>query len=98
MREGGACGAVQVRLTTSGVTATEGIDFVRLDTIVRWEAGDTGAKTVAITLLEDNQIELFPQWVKLSLSEPQRASIDGPLALLSIRDNDLRLRRREPGR
>jgi len=88
-RDGTACGAVSVMLSSDGGSATPLSDYLPLATTVSWGAGDDADKTVLMNIVDDSEHE-GRETVKLGLSEPSRAQVQGGKAVLVIGDNDRR--------
>lgn len=88
-RTGTACGAIAVDLSTQDRSATAGEDYLALATTVSWAKSDATAKTVFVSLIDDDLSE-STEALTLVLSNPSRATIVDERALLTIRDNDRR--------
>lgn len=56
-RTGGSNGAVTVRYTTVGGTATAGADFVETSGVLTWAAGDTAPKKIRVAVVDDVLVE-----------------------------------------
>lgn len=80
---------------TDGGTATEddGMataeeDFTPVSTVVSWPAGEGGTRTVQIPLLDDDLAE-GDETIRVTLSDPERATLDSPSAVdLVILDDE----------
>ncbi len=59
VRSGGSDGEVSVRLKSGGDadTATVNTDYSPIDTVVRWKAGESGEKSVAMKVAQDDIVE-----------------------------------------
>jgi hypothetical protein len=90
-RTEGSSGPVSAQVQVTGGSATPGADFVPLTTAetVTWAAGDTAAKTVRLTVLDDADTEPV-ETVSLALSNPTGgAGLGEPAAVnVLILDND----------
>ena len=53
-RSGATAGAVSAVVTSSGGTATAGIDYTAVSSIVSWADGESGNKTVTVTVKKDS--------------------------------------------
>ncbi len=66
-RQGGSSGAVSVLVDIAGSPiAQAGADFIFIPTVVTWQAGEQGTKTVQFSVIDDNLIE-GPEFVELQL-------------------------------
>ncbi|HVS13464.1 MAG TPA: Calx-beta domain-containing protein [Thermoanaerobaculia bacterium] len=86
-RDGGAAGAVSVRLTASGGSATEGVDFTPVSEVVAWSDGATGERSVQVPILDDS-IPEPAETVALTLSEPTGGATLGARTTSQIRIED----------
>jgi hypothetical protein len=68
-RTGGATGAVGVDFATADGQAQAGFDFLQLNGRLTWADGDTGDKTITVTVFEDSEAEPIENFF-LNLSEP----------------------------
>jgi len=84
----GSSGAVSVKLTSSDGTASAGVDYTAVNTIVRFGDGDTAPRVVPLGILSD-AVEEPDKTVSLTLSEPDCATLGTQSsAVLTIRDDD----------
>lgn len=87
IRDGGADDEVSVKLTATGLTATEGVDFVGGEYTVVFAPGQRLA-TVDIPILDDALVEPTEE-LKLTLSDPTGgATIEGGVTTVQIVDGD----------
>ena len=87
-RSGGAAAAAAVTVVTGTGTATAGEDFTGLSQRLTWAAGESGAKTFELEILDDN-LEEGDENVPLRLTAPSGASLGEPRRLVvTIRDDD----------
>jgi hypothetical protein len=85
-RLGDASASVAVRVFTPGGTATNGIDYVAIDTQVVFPAGDATPRTVTVPILADTLIE-GPETVTVTMTSPSGASLGVPvIAVITITD------------
>jgi len=90
-RVGGSDGFVSVEyLGTSESTALEGSDYRESSGRLNWADGETGEKTLNLTLIDDPEVE-NTEIIKLTLANPTGgATLGTPAqATLSITDNDV---------
>ncbi|MCA1963970.1 MAG: hypothetical protein LDL31_08505, partial [Prosthecobacter sp.] len=64
----GVTGAVSVDYATGGGTAVAGTDYTATSGTLNWAAGEGGAKTVTIPVLNNSQVDAAPRTLNLSLS------------------------------
>jgi uncharacterized delta-60 repeat protein len=69
-RTGGSQGAVSVKYSTSGTTATAGTDFEATSGTLNWADGDTASKSIAVTILDDGVAEGADENFEILLSDP----------------------------
>ncbi|HEX3530346.1 MAG TPA: Calx-beta domain-containing protein [Thermoanaerobaculia bacterium] len=107
-RLGGSRGAVSVRYfpgpppdsdADSG-SATEGVDYLLVAGVLRWEDGDDAPKTISVPILDDDQIEGWEDFI-YSLADPTGGAVLGNGYLYSwiwtvIEDDEISLA--SPGR
>ncbi|MEK6657367.1 MAG: Calx-beta domain-containing protein [Nitrospirota bacterium] len=87
-RTGSTVGAVSVSYATSNGTATEGSDYTSASGTLDWPSGDTSAKTITITIINDTVVE-GNETVNIALSNANSAQISGTNpVVLTITDND----------
>src|SRR6185369_16605289 len=88
-RTGGSSGAVGVTIATSNGTATAGSDYTAVNQTVSFANGDTGNKTVNISILDDAIFE-GNETVNITLSSPTGGATLGTpsTAVLTITDNE----------
>jgi Calx-beta domain len=87
-RTGGGTGAVTVHYETAAGTATAGSDFTATSGDLQWAAGDTSAKTIAVTLINDTTAESTESFT-VKLSAPTGgATLASDTATISITDDD----------
>ena len=82
-RSGGSDGAVSVSYATSNGTATAGADYTAKSGTLSWAAGDSAAKTFAVTILNDT-IPEATETVNLKLSTPTNGAALGAQANATI--------------
>jgi uncharacterized delta-60 repeat protein len=87
-RTGGGTGPVTVHYETVAGTATAGADFTAASGDLQWAAGDTGAKSIAVTLINDTAVESTENFT-VKLSAPTGgATLGSDTATISITDDD----------
>lgn len=86
-RTGGSGSAATAVFSTGGGSATAGVDYTPVTTIVRFEAGEEGRRAVSVPILADTLAEQN-ETVTLSLSSPACASLGESSAELTIFDDD----------
>lgn len=87
-RVGGSSGAVGVRYSTTGQTATAGSDFTSVTGTLSWADGDTADKSFNVPIVNDTLVEPT-ETVRLTLSSPTGGATLGTASvILSILDND----------
>jgi hypothetical protein len=86
VRLGGSNGPASVRVTTTDGTATAGLDYESVSTLVAFRDGET-AQQVQIPLIDDALVE-GQQTVHLTLSGPTTSLGTLTTALLTIEDDD----------
>src|SRR5690606_18164714 len=86
-RTGGSADAASAVFSTGGGTATAGTDYAPVTTVVRFEAGEEGARAVSVPIVADTLAEQN-ETVTLSLSSPSCASLGLASAELTIFDDD----------
>jgi hypothetical protein len=67
-RSGGSSGAVSVTVSTGGGTAVAGTDYTATSQTVSWADGETGSKTITVSLLDDMLTGESNETVGLTLS------------------------------
>ncbi|MEN9573244.1 MAG: hypothetical protein RL514_1099 [Verrucomicrobiota bacterium] len=88
VRNGGGSGAVSVTYTTTGGSATAGLDFISVSNQLFWATGDVAPKTFDVPILPDSAVE-GNETVVLNLSAPGgAASLGRATAVLTIVDDD----------
>ena len=75
-RSAGSSGAVSATLMTADGTATAGSDYQATSTVLSWNDGESGEKSVEIPLLDDDLSEA-DETVELTLSDPTGSAILG---------------------
>ena len=86
-RFGDATAAASVRVTSTADSAASPADFSAVDTVLSWEAGDSSDKVIAVSLIDDGDLE-GDESFSLQLSEPSGVTlIPLPLNVL-IKDDD----------
>jgi hypothetical protein len=87
-RTGGTTGAASVNYAVTGGTATAGQDFTASSGTLSWAAGEGGAKSFTVAILDDS-IDEPNETVNLTLSGANGATLGTPAtATLTIVDND----------
>lgn len=56
-RTGGSAGAVSVRLRSEGGTASPGLDYASIDSVLTWQNGDTSDRLVPLQVLDDTEFD-----------------------------------------
>ncbi len=88
VRSGGDDGAVSVDVATAGGSATSGADFTAVATTLAWADGESGAKTVVVTIADDAEGE-DEETFTVGLSNPTGgATLGTAAATVTIFDND----------
>lgn len=85
-RSGGS-GPASAVFATVGGTASPGVDYTDVTTVVRFADGETGRRVVSVPIHPDTVLE-NNETVTLALSTPSCASIDRASAELTIYDDD----------
>ena len=81
-------GAVSVSFATANGTASAGTDYTAASGTLNWASGETGAKTIAITILDD-AIEEVDESFTVTLSNPTGgATLGAATTTVTIEDND----------
>jgi uncharacterized delta-60 repeat protein len=90
-RSGGSKGAASVLFKSDDGTATSGVDYTPVTTVVRFEDGEQGARLITIPLI-DNDTADGERTASLSLTQPMGCAALGPqsTATLVIHDDDTR--------
>lgn len=78
---------VTVTYATNSGTATAGADFTPTNGTLTWKAGESGDKTIDVTILEDI-IDEPDEKFTLTLSNPSNATLSVNEATATITDND----------
>ncbi|MFA5854877.1 MAG: S-layer homology domain-containing protein [Candidatus Gracilibacteria bacterium] len=78
---------VTVDFATSDSTAIAGSDYTVLSGTVTWAAGETGAKTLSVAILEDTTDE-SDETFSVNLSNPIASTVSDDIGILTITDND----------
>ncbi len=78
---------VSVDVTTADGTARQGDDYTTFEGIVSWQPGETGRKTVEISILDDDVYELDETFT-VRLANPVIGLINNGTATVSIVDDD----------
>ncbi len=88
-RTGGSSGAVSVTIASAGVTATAGSDYTTVNQSVMFNDGESGSKTIEVTILEDDAAESSETFT-VTLSAPQGGAALGATSTttVTITDND----------
>lgn len=87
-RSGGSKGVVSVDYSTNAGTATGDVDFSATSGTLTWADGETGEKTINISVINDQLIE-DDEAFSLNLSNPQGTIINGSAIVnISIQDDD----------
>ena len=87
-RSGGTAGVATVDVDVSGGSATRGTDYTFSMQSLRWAEGESGAKTVSVSINDDSQAEAN-ETVRIGLSNVAGASLGVPAEMtLTITDND----------
>lgn len=85
-RAGGSSGAVQVEVSTSDITAINGLDYIGLTNfVVRWNSAETADKQVTIPILDRNVVD-GARTFKVTLSNTRLSGVLEPNALGNIKD------------
>jgi plastocyanin len=88
-RTGGTTGPVSVRVMTHDGTATGGLDFVHVDQVVSFGAGDAANKTVTVPILDDGDVEANEQLHAMLTAPTGGAALAEPtMAAVEIADDD----------
>ena len=75
-------------VTAASSTATSGSDYTATNGTLSWSAGETGAKTFLITLIDDSIDEDAEEYFNVVLSSPNNGSISDGTGIIGILDND----------
>lgn len=89
-RVGGRLGAVSVSFATADGGAVADEDYVAASGVLSWAAGETGVKTFAVELLQDD-LEEGNETASLTLADPTGGATleaEGSSALLDVLDDD----------
>jgi hypothetical protein len=78
---------VEVTLATSDGTASDGADYRATNTVLRWQAGQTGPRTVTVTLLDDLRHE-NAETIRVALGTPVNGTVVTPETTITIMDDD----------
>ena len=89
-RIGGSDGATSFRVQTASGSATSGSDFTAVNQVLNWAAGDSGSRTVNITIIDDGAGEDFSENFSVTLSKESGSSTSGTptTATVTIYDNE----------
>ena len=88
-RSGGSAGAITVQyLTTSGGTATSGLDYGDVSGTLGWSDGESGSKTFLVPVFNDQRIEVTETILLRLANATPGVSFGVSNATLSIVDND----------
>lgn len=89
VRSGGSAGRVAVRYSLAGDTATPHDDFVSQDGVITFEDGETGAKSAAVELRDDPEVEPDETFTGTLANATGGAELIGPAtASITIVDDD----------
>jgi uncharacterized delta-60 repeat protein len=69
VRTGGSTGAVSVVFSTTGETATPGMDYTETTGTLNWDDGETLAKFISVPILDDAVAEGYENF-QINLSDP----------------------------
>lgn len=84
----GGCGAASVTLATRDYSATAAAgDYEPATRTLRWADGETGPKTVALTLLDD-ALDESRERLRVVLLDPVNVAVAGSETLVAIQDDD----------
>jgi hypothetical protein len=89
-RSDGSAGVASVDYMTSAGTAVAGVDYSTASGVVNWADGDSGAKTVTITIIDDAETEAGETFT-LDISNPlgeYNVSVGNSTATVTILPND----------
>jgi hypothetical protein len=87
-KAGGSATSVTLQLQTNGTTATNGVDFIFVDTTLTWAANTFGTKQIPLPVINDNVYELN-ETVKVKLiNQTSGVVLVDTNFLLTILDND----------
>jgi uncharacterized repeat protein (TIGR01451 family) len=88
-RTEGSDGALLINYTTSNGTATAGSDYTMASDTLIWADGETAAKTITITLIDDNQVETDETFMVSLSNVIGGARLGTPSSVLvTLTDND----------
>jgi len=89
-RVGGSDGATSFRVQTASGSATSGSDFTAVNQVLNWGAGDSGSRTVNITIVNDSAVEDFSENFTVTLSKESGSATPGSptTATVTIFDNE----------
>jgi hypothetical protein len=88
-RSGGSAGAVSAQYATADGTATSGSDYTAASGVLNWADGESGNKTVTISVTNDTVIEPAETFT-VTLSNPAGATLGTPAAVtVTINDDDV---------
>lgn len=88
-RSGSAAGQATVDFATGNGQAIAGSDFVNTSGVLTWADGESGAKTINISIMNDSGQENQESF-SVNLSNPQGAAIGNPgTTTVSINDDDV---------
>jgi hypothetical protein len=88
-RSGGSAGAASVQYATAGGTATSGTDFTAASGSLNWADGESGARSVTVTVANDTTVEAAETFT-VTLADATGASLSAPsTATVTINDEDI---------
>jgi hypothetical protein len=89
-RQATNCCATSFRVQTASGSATSGSDFTAVNQVLNWAAGDSGSRTVNITIIDDGAGEDFSENFSVTLSKESGSSTSGTptTATVTIYDNE----------
>ncbi|MGC8744337.1 MAG: Calx-beta domain-containing protein [Verrucomicrobiia bacterium] len=89
MRTGGSIGSASVTLSTTGGTATPGLDYIATNVVLTFADGEK-SKSVPIAIIDDTIVEI-PETIGLMLSNPTDGAVIGAQssATVVILDNEI---------
>ncbi len=83
VRDGPTSGEVTVDFATGGGTASAGSDYVATSGTLVWDAGDTSAKVIPVTVVDDAFAE-SDETFSVALSEPSGSAVVGSPAVFTV--------------
>jgi hypothetical protein len=88
-RTGGSAGAASVQYATAGGTATAGADFTATSGSLNWADGESGSKSVTVTVVNDTTVEAAETFT-VTLANATGATLSAPsTATVTINDDDV---------